>query len=110
MNFKFKKLMSSQVIIRLIEDELSRDRYVKTVSLFLEKNALNDEHTHSYFARVLDVCENRHGINKGDIVYMNHTYAREIYKDDDGVPFMVCSLPKCIAKIHDFDINKVFSQ
>lgn len=105
---KFKKLLNIQVVLRLIEEEMSSDKYVNAGGLFVEKGAINDEYTHSYYARVLDVCENRYGINSGDVVYLRRVYAREMYKDDEGGPYMITTFTNIVAKIHDFDIEKVF--
>lgn len=108
--FKFSKLLKGQVVLRLIEDEMSADKYVRANDIYVEKNALNDEYTHSYFARVLDVCENDCGIKPNDVVYLKNVYAREVYKDEQRVPFMISSLINCIAKINDFDASKIFQK
>ena len=105
---KFQKLLNEQMVLRLIEDEVSSDKYVKAGGFFVEKNAMNDEFTHSYYARVLEACKNKHGIKNGDVVYLRKVYAREVYKDDDG-PYMITTLKNIIARIHDFDIEKVFN-
>ena len=105
---KFKKLLKGQAVLRLIEDEISRDKYVKAGKFFVEKNAINDEYTHSYYARVLDIAENAHGIKPNDVVYLRKVYAREMLKDEMDCPFMVCSIINIIGKIHNFDPQKVF--
>ena len=97
-------------MLRLIEDEVSQDNYVKTGSMFVEKNALNDEFTHSYYARVLDAGENNRELKSGDIVYLRRVYAREMYYDEENVPYMVCSVGNIIAKIRNFDISKIFTK
>ena len=105
---KFKYLLTDQAHLRLIEDEISRDKFVKAGSFFVEKNALNDEYTHSYYARVLDIGPNGYGIKPDDIVYLKKVYARDMLKDEDGTPSMICSVGNILAKIKDFDQMKIF--
>ncbi len=103
---EIKKMNYGQVAVRLIENTLSESQHVKINGIFLEKNAINEESTHSYYARVIHICENTYNIKEGDVVYLNKVYSRTIVKDEKNKDIIITLFTNIIAKVPDFDIDK----
>ena len=107
---KIKKLSRNRLIVRLIENEIEDPRHVKIKGLWLEKSALNEEYTHSYFARVLEVGSTEKDIKKGDIIYLNKMYSRTIYRYKRDKEFMIIDIASVVAKIHNFSYDNWLNQ
>jgi len=103
---EIKQMNCGQVALQLIEDTLTDNQYVGINGIFLEKNAINEEATHSYYAKVVYTCENSYGIKEGDVVYLNKMYSRTLVKDDVRGNILVTLFSNIIARVPDFDIGK----
>jgi co-chaperonin GroES (HSP10) len=103
-----KKINQNFVALKLIEDEMTEsENFIQVNDFYLEKNAFNEEHTHSYFARVLLAPPNNF-LQSSDIVYLKKVYSRELMQDEDGVSFMMTSISNIIAKINGVDKKDLF--
>jgi hypothetical protein len=101
-------LRKDTLILRLIEDELSKDRTVKVNDVWTEKNSFNEESDHSYYARVLAANESNYlGVVPGDVVFLSKVYSRQVFNDDDG-PYLITGVSSVMAKVIDFDVNQAF--
>jgi len=107
---KIKCMAKGQVALKLIEDEVSNenDPVISVNGVYSLKNSLNEEGTFSYFARVLMTSKNKANLKKGDVVYLNKIYERELFKNKQFGNFMITKFNSIRARIHDFDKNEVF--
>ena len=107
---KIKTVSPERLVVRLIEDEIESGMYIEVDGFFKEKNCINEEYTHSYFARVLQTGENNKGLKENDIVFLNKQYSRNIFCYDDELPFFIVGMSAVIAKVKNFSVENMLSE